>query len=217
MGEHRVDQLVRIPLLAQDRRAVLRMLVERRVDLVVEVVEQRGRAPELLVLAVEARVCSRRRPRPRARGGGAPRSSCSASASPTLAHGSAAWRSTIAAAVGPPGESEDRRRVRNVVVADLRGDGGTCGRTADDAVDRERRRLVARRPCDRGREGRPGQARPEWRRGRCRPRGLQRALFRARVRRRGVLHPRWSRLLLAVRGPAPVSRRPGCRARPDHA
>ena len=54
VGEDRVDQLVRIPLLAQDRRAVLRMLVERRVDLVVEVVEQGGRAPELLVLAVEA-------------------------------------------------------------------------------------------------------------------------------------------------------------------
>jgi hypothetical protein len=49
--EHRLDQLLREALLAQDRRAVLRMLVERRVDLVVEVVEQRGRAPELLVAA----------------------------------------------------------------------------------------------------------------------------------------------------------------------
>ena len=53
MGQHALDQLLRIPLLAQDRRAVLRMLVERRVDLVVEVVEERDAAPELLVLAVE--------------------------------------------------------------------------------------------------------------------------------------------------------------------
>ena len=43
--------LLRVALLAQDRRAVLRVLVERRVDLVVEVVEERRRAPELLVLA----------------------------------------------------------------------------------------------------------------------------------------------------------------------
>ena len=54
--EDRLDQLLRIPLLAKDRRAVLRMLVERRVDLVVEVVEERRRAPELLVLAVEPRI-----------------------------------------------------------------------------------------------------------------------------------------------------------------
>ena len=51
--EDRLDQLLRVALLAQDRRAVLRMLVERGVDLVVEVVEERRRAPELLVLAVE--------------------------------------------------------------------------------------------------------------------------------------------------------------------
>ena len=49
--EDGVDHLLRIALLAQDRRAVLRVLVERGVDLVVEVVEQRGDAPELLVLA----------------------------------------------------------------------------------------------------------------------------------------------------------------------
>jgi hypothetical protein len=49
--EHGFDQLLRIPLLTQDRRAVLGMLVERRVDLVVEVVEERRRAPEGLVLA----------------------------------------------------------------------------------------------------------------------------------------------------------------------
>ena len=54
--EHRLDQLLRVALLAQDRRAVLRMLVERGVDLVVEVVEERGRAPEVLVLAVEPRI-----------------------------------------------------------------------------------------------------------------------------------------------------------------
>ncbi len=54
MGEDRLDQLLRVALFTQDRRAVLRMLVERGVDLVVEVVEECRRAPELLVLAVEA-------------------------------------------------------------------------------------------------------------------------------------------------------------------
>ena len=54
--EHRLDQLLGVALLAQDRRAVLRMLVERRVDLVVEVVQERDAAPELLVLAVATRV-----------------------------------------------------------------------------------------------------------------------------------------------------------------
>ena len=54
--EHRLDDLVRIALLAEDRRAVLRVLVERRVDLVVEVVEERDAAPQLLVLAEAARV-----------------------------------------------------------------------------------------------------------------------------------------------------------------
>ena len=38
VGEGRLDQLLGIPLLAQDRGAVLGMLVERGVDLVVEVV-----------------------------------------------------------------------------------------------------------------------------------------------------------------------------------
>ncbi len=38
------------PELAQDRSAVLRVLVERRVDLVVEVVEERHAAPQFLVL-----------------------------------------------------------------------------------------------------------------------------------------------------------------------
>ena len=42
--EDGLDQLLRIPLLAEDRRAVLRVLVERGVDLVVEVVEERGRS-----------------------------------------------------------------------------------------------------------------------------------------------------------------------------
>ena len=61
MRERRVDQLVGVALLAQDRRAVLRVLVERGVDLVVEVVEQGRAAPELLVLAVEPRVGAHRR------------------------------------------------------------------------------------------------------------------------------------------------------------
>jgi hypothetical protein len=49
MREHRLDQLLGIALLTKDRGAVLRMLVQRRMDLVVEVVEERRRAPELLV------------------------------------------------------------------------------------------------------------------------------------------------------------------------
>ena len=61
VGEHRVDDLLGIALLAEDRRAVLRMLVERRVDLVVEVVEQRRDAPELLVAVELARVRRGRR------------------------------------------------------------------------------------------------------------------------------------------------------------
>ena len=56
MGLDRVDDLLRIALLAEKRRAVLRVLVERRVDLVVEVVQERRDPPELLVLAVPARV-----------------------------------------------------------------------------------------------------------------------------------------------------------------
>src|SRR5438445_2081286 len=50
--EHGLDHLLGIALLAQDRGAVLRMLVERRVHLVVEVVEECRDAPELLVLTV---------------------------------------------------------------------------------------------------------------------------------------------------------------------
>ena len=49
--QHRLDHDLGIALLAQDRRAVLRVLVERGVDLVVEVVQQRRHPPELLVLA----------------------------------------------------------------------------------------------------------------------------------------------------------------------
>ena len=51
--EDGVDQLFRVALLAEDGCSVLRMLVERGVHLVVEVVEERRRAPEVLVLAVE--------------------------------------------------------------------------------------------------------------------------------------------------------------------
>ena len=60
MREDRLDHLLGIALLAEDRGAVLGMLVERRVDLVVEVVQQRDDAPELLVLAEPARVRPRR-------------------------------------------------------------------------------------------------------------------------------------------------------------
>ena len=45
MRERCFDQLLGVALLAQDRRPVLRMLVEGGVDLVVEVVEQ-SRAPQ---------------------------------------------------------------------------------------------------------------------------------------------------------------------------
>jgi UDP-N-acetylglucosamine 1-carboxyvinyltransferase len=54
--ENRLDQLLRIALLAQDRRAVLGVLVERRMDLVVEVVQQRRGGPELLVAAEFPRI-----------------------------------------------------------------------------------------------------------------------------------------------------------------
>ena len=54
-----LDHLLRIALLAEDRRAVLRVLVERGVDLVVEVVEERNDAPQLLVLSEPARVRAR--------------------------------------------------------------------------------------------------------------------------------------------------------------
>ena len=59
MREDRLDHVLRIALLAQDRRAVLRVLVERGVDLLVEVVQERVDAPELLVLAEAARVGQR--------------------------------------------------------------------------------------------------------------------------------------------------------------
>src|SRR5919109_3679877 len=61
MREHRPDQLLGIPLLAQDRGAVLRMLVQRGVDLVVEVVQERRCAPELLVAAELPRIRTNRR------------------------------------------------------------------------------------------------------------------------------------------------------------
>src|SRR5947208_896389 len=54
--QHGADNALWIPLLAKDRRAVLRMLVQRGVNLVVEIVQQRRHAPELLVLAEAARV-----------------------------------------------------------------------------------------------------------------------------------------------------------------
>src|SRR5439155_1360455 len=56
VGKHRLDHVLGIALLPQDRRAVLRMFVERRMDLVVEVVQQRDDTPAILVLAEMARV-----------------------------------------------------------------------------------------------------------------------------------------------------------------
>ena len=61
MREHGLDDRFGIALLAQDRGALLRMLVERRVHLVVEVVQERGNAPELFVLAELSRVGGGRR------------------------------------------------------------------------------------------------------------------------------------------------------------
>ncbi len=60
MREHGADDDLGVALLAEDGRAVLRMLVQRGVDLVVEVVEQRDAAPELLVLAEAACVAAHR-------------------------------------------------------------------------------------------------------------------------------------------------------------
>ena len=54
--EDALDHLLGPALFAQDRRAVLRVLVERRVHLVVEVVQEGGHAPELLVLAELLRI-----------------------------------------------------------------------------------------------------------------------------------------------------------------
>ncbi len=54
--EHRAHEPLRVAELAQVRRAVLRVLVERRVALVVEVVQQRDVAPGVLVLAALARI-----------------------------------------------------------------------------------------------------------------------------------------------------------------
>ena len=76
--EHGLDQLLRVALVAEDRGAVLGVLVERGVDLVVEVVEERGGAPEAPRPRRPAARTSRPTPRRRARAGGAPRSSCSA-------------------------------------------------------------------------------------------------------------------------------------------
>ncbi len=61
VGEDRLDHDLGISLLTQDLGAVLRMLVERRVHLPVEVVEERSDPPELLVLAEAAGVRARRR------------------------------------------------------------------------------------------------------------------------------------------------------------
>ena len=49
--EDALDHLLGVALLAQDRCPLLRMLVQRGVDFVVEVVQERGHPPELLVLS----------------------------------------------------------------------------------------------------------------------------------------------------------------------
>src|SRR3954451_20439444 len=56
MRQDSFDDLFRVTLVAQDRRAVLRMLVERRMHLVVEVVQQSDGAPQFLVLTEIPRV-----------------------------------------------------------------------------------------------------------------------------------------------------------------
>src|SRR2546426_1095502 len=61
VGEDGLDDLLRIALLAKDRRAVLRMLVEARVSLLVEVGEERRDAQELLVAAELPRIRRGRR------------------------------------------------------------------------------------------------------------------------------------------------------------
>jgi hypothetical protein len=49
--EHSHDQHLGVALVAQDRRPVLGVLIERGVDLVVEIVQERRAPPQLLVLA----------------------------------------------------------------------------------------------------------------------------------------------------------------------
>ena len=51
MRKHRLDDLLRVPLVAEDGCALLGMLVEGGVDLVVEVMKERGATPELDILA----------------------------------------------------------------------------------------------------------------------------------------------------------------------
>src|SRR5436190_13823172 len=51
VGENAIDDIFRVSLLAKNRSTVLRMLVERGMDLVVEVVQQCDAAPALFVLA----------------------------------------------------------------------------------------------------------------------------------------------------------------------
>src|SRR5581483_8190051 len=59
--QDRPDRPLGIPLLAQDRGALVRVIAERRPAFVVEVVEQRRDAPFLFVLAELARVAADRR------------------------------------------------------------------------------------------------------------------------------------------------------------
>jgi hypothetical protein len=61
VGEDGLDQLLRIALLTQDGSAVLRVFVERGMDLVIEVVQESGGPPELLVPAEHLGVPADRR------------------------------------------------------------------------------------------------------------------------------------------------------------
>ena len=60
VGEHGAHEPLRVAQLAQVRRAVLRMLVERGMALVVEVVQQGHVAPRVLVGAALARIGAHR-------------------------------------------------------------------------------------------------------------------------------------------------------------
>ncbi len=116
--EHRAHEPLGIAELAQVRRAVLRMLVERGVALVVEVVQQRDVAPRLLVLAALRAHRRARRPRPRRRGAAAPRSPSSSAAARARRGGRARgslhpWRGSVTVQLGPgPDCTRSRQRRR---------------------------------------------------------------------------------------------------------
>ncbi len=93
------DEPLRVAVLAQHRRAVLRVLVEGRMPLVVEVVQQGDVAPGLLVLAELAGVRAHRRLDAQRVAAAAPRSSSTRSAAPRPRRGRVRGR--------PPSAGED--------------------------------------------------------------------------------------------------------------